>query len=383
MSQRMSRVVPSLCAGCLLLAQAAFANAQGWYPTGNGCPSCSGGCGTGCATGGCATSCCAPVTCMQPVSVPCYQTVPITTYEPERRTVMKPVVQTELIEQPITECRPVCETRTAQIPTCTYQPVTEFVPQTRDCGRMVTYCQCCPRMSPCQYDPNPGLLGWMNRTGYEMRMAFTPRVVYRSQWVPNYITTMVPVTRQVAQHSVQTVTYNVTRMETIRTSHRVPVCKVVMVPEEITVHRPVTVFRTIPIGTSVAWVPAGSVTATAGLPGGLTPDRVGARRELRAAERVGERIGEQKGIQEGKHYERDKIERREGDLLNQASPTDPDGHRSEIVIPQRRQSDGTGPQQVSQRIPSAAVVNGWMARREASPEGHEASASVAIADAQK
>ena len=70
-------------------------------------------------------------------------------------------------------------------------------------------------MSPCQYDPNPGLLGWMNRTGYEMRMAFTPPVTYHRQWVPNYITTSVPVTRMVATQPVRTVTYNVTRMEQI------------------------------------------------------------------------------------------------------------------------------------------------------------------------
>jgi len=372
MSKSMSRVVPSLGAVCLLLTQAVAANAQGWSPAGNAC----------------CPSCCPPppVTCMQPVNVPCYQTVPITTYEPERRTVMKPVVHTEMIEEPVTECRPVCETRTAQIPTCTYQPVTEFVPQTRDCGGWRTYCQCNPRMSPCQYDPNPGLLGWMNRTGYEMRMAFTPPVTRRTQWVPNYITTSVPVTRMVAQHSVRTVAYNVTRMETIRTTHRVPVSRVVMVPEEITVQRPVTVFRTIPIGTSVAWVPFGSTTATAALPGGLTPDRMGARRrEERAAERIGEKIGEKKGFHEGKAYERDKIERRDGgDLLNEAAPESIEGKRSELVIPQRKSGDAAGAQQVSQRVPSAVLVHGWMARhRDASPEAPQASTSVSIVDAQK
>ena len=369
MSKSMSRVVPSLCAACLLLAQAVAANAQGWSPGGNDC----------------CPSCCAapPVTCMQPVSVPCYQTVPITTYEPERRTVMKPVVHTDMVEEPVTECRPVCETRTAQIPQCTYQPVTEFVQQTRDAGCWRTYCQCNPRMSPCQYDSNPGLFGWMNRTGYEMRMAFTPPVTYRRQWVPNYITTSVPVTRMVAQHSVRTVAYNVTRMETIQTSHRVPVSRVVMVPEEITVQRPVTVYRTIPIGTSVAWVPFGSTTATAGLPGPI-PDRMGLRRGERAAERISERNGEKKGIQEGKHYERDKEHREDGDLMNDAAPRGIEGHRSEMVIPQRKTDDTTGPAQVSQRVPSAVLVNGWMARHRATtPEAQQNSTSVSVVDAQK
>jgi hypothetical protein len=274
MSPNMSRVVPSLGALSLLLAQAVAANAQGF---GNDC----------CPT--CQPTCCpAPVTCMQPVSVPCYQTVPVTTYEPRRCTVMKPVVHTDIIEQPITECRPICETKTAQVPYCSYQPVTTFVQQTRDAGCWRTYSQCCPRMSPCQYDPNPGLLGWMNRTGYEMRMAFQPQMTYHRQWVPNYITTSVPVTRMVATQQVRTVTYNVTRYEQFHTVQKIPVNRVVMVPEEITVQRPVTVYRTVPIGTSVAWVPAGSIAGGTATALGPTPERLGS---LRKAERVGERIG--------------------------------------------------------------------------------------------
>lgn len=370
MSKSMSRVVPSLGALSLLLAQAVVASAQAWSPTGTDC----------------CPSCCAapPVTCMQPVSVPCYQTVPITTYEPHHCTVMKPVVHTDIVDEPVTECRPVCETRTAQIPTCTYQPVTEFVQQTYDRGCWRTYCQCTPRISPCQYDPNPGLLGWMNRTGYEMRMAFTPPVTYRRQWVPNYITTSVPVTRMVAQHSVRTVAYNVTRMETIQTTRKVPVSRVVMVPEEITVQRPVTVYRTLPIGTSVAWVPFGSVngTATALNP---TPDRMGLRRREERAERIGERIGEKKGYQEGKEHEKDKFLREQGsDMLDQAAPGTLGGPRSETIIPQRKSSDASGPQQVSQRVPSAVLVNGWMARHRATtPDAKDASGSVSVADSHK
>jgi hypothetical protein len=374
MSQNMSRVVPSLGALSLLLAQAALTNAQGWNPVGNECcPSCQ-------------TSCCpAPVTCMQPVSVPCYQTVPVTTYEPHHCTVMKPVVHTDIVEEPVTECRPVCETRTAQVPYCSYQPVTQFVQQTRDMGCWRTYCACTPRMSPCQYDPNPGLIGWMNRTGYEMRMAFTPPVTYRRQWVPNYITTSVPITRMVAQQAVRTVTYNVTRMEQIHTVHKVPVSRVVMVPEEITVQRPVTVWRTVPIGTSVAWVPGGSLLGGTATALGPTPDRLGKaiRRDVREAERVGERIGEKRGYEAGKEHEKDKFQREQGnDMLDNAAPS-LDGRHSQITIPQRT-SDNSGPQQVSQRVPSAVLVNGWMARnRITDGEAPQASTTVSVADAQK
>jgi hypothetical protein len=373
MSQRMSRVVPSLGAVSLLLAQAVAAHAQGWNPAGNGCcPSCAAA----------PVSCCpAPVTCMQPVSVPCYQTVPTTIYEPHRCTVMKPVVHTDIVEEPVTECHPVCEQRTAQIPYCHYQPVTEFVQQTQDRGCWHTYCQCTPRMSPCQYDPNPGLIGWMNRTGYEMRMAFTPPVQYHRQWVPNYITTSVPVTRMVAQQSVRTVTYNVTRIEQIHTVRRVPVCRVVMVPEEITVQRPVTVYRTIPIGTSVAWVPSGSLLGGTATALGPTPDRVGLRHREEHAERIGEKIGEKKGYYEGKEHEKDKFERQNDPLINETAPSDL-GNK-QMLIPQRKSSDAASAQ-VSQRVPSAVLVNGWIARnRPTTPEAPNTSASVSVADAQK
>jgi hypothetical protein len=367
MSPNMSRVVPSLGAVTLLLAQAVAANAQGF--SNDCCPSCQ------------PTCCPAPVTCMQPVSVPCYQTVPVTTYEPHHCTVMKPVVHTEIIEQPITECRPICETKVAQVPYCSYQPVTTFVQQTRDAGCWRTYTQCCPRMSPCQYDSNPGLIGWMNRTGYEMRMAFTPQVTYQRQWVPNYITTSVPVTRMVATQQVRNVTYNVTRYEQFHTVQKIPVNRVVMVPEEITVQRPVTVYRTVPIGTSVAWVPAGSFAGGTATALGPTPDRLGKaiRRDIRDAER----IGEKEGFKEGKRYERDKIERQQGGDGFDGAPRGPDQHSQMTPIPQRT-SDNSGSQQLSQRVPSAVAVNGWMARnRITNAEAPQVSVAVSVADAQK
>src|ERR1700681_1685462 len=102
MFKSMSHVV-SLLGAALLLTQAVPANAQGWFGGGNEC---------------CPTCCPPPVTCMQPVSVPCYQTVPVTTYERCKQTVMKPVCRTEYIDEHVTVCKSVCETRTAQVPTC-------------------------------------------------------------------------------------------------------------------------------------------------------------------------------------------------------------------------------------------------------------------------
>jgi len=360
MSKNMSRVVPVL--GALgLLTQAAAANAQGWF--GN---ECCNPCPTCCVQ-----------TCMQPVSIPCYRQVPVTHYEPYEQTVMKPVCRTEYIEQPVTVCKPVVEQRVAEVPECTYHPVTEFYPCTRDYGRYQTFCRCCPRMSPCQYDPNPGLFGWMNRTGYEMRMAFTPQYTYERRWVPNVITTQVPVTRQVAVQSVRRVTYNVTRMQTEIEHRRVAINKVDMVPEKVVMHRPVTVITQVPIGTSVAWVPAGSLvgggtgTATAL---GPVPDPI-SRRNVRRAERIGEKEGFREGVRAGKEIEKEKQFKREEEDLRGGDPGF-GGPRSEI-IPQR-------PSQVSQLDRSVSAADGWVARRQVDSQNVELGyRGVSVADAKQ
>ena len=158
-----------------------------------------------------------------------------------------------------------------------------------------------------------------------------------------------------------------------------------MVPEEITVQRPVTVYRTIPIGTSVAWVPFGSTTATAALPAACLRIEWACAAERKKRSNDSARRSSRKRVLKMESYERDKIERREGaDLLDEAAPGNLGGKRSEIVIPQRKSSDATGPQQVSQRVPSAVLMNGWMVRhRAASPEAQDASGSVSVADAKK
>jgi hypothetical protein len=288
--------------------------------------------------------------CAQPVSVPCYQTVPVTEYQPYKQTVQRPVCRTEYIDEPVTCYRPISEVRTAQVPQCTYQPVTEYIPQTRNCGYWQTYCCCNPKMSPCQYDPNPTLAGWMNRTGYSMRMAFTPAVTTHRRWIPNTVTTMVPVTRQVAQYSTRSVAYNVTRMEAYQSTRKVAVNKVDYVTAEVTMHRPVTVMKTIPIGTSVAWLPFGGGTGTAYLPGigatAMAPmaDPIGAREASRAY-----RKGVKEGIKEGKAYEREK---------EAANPLRNEGAQ---VIPQHKTNESTAQLRLSQSVPTIVRVQGWAA----------------------
>jgi hypothetical protein len=156
------------------------------------------------------------------------------------------------------------------------------------------------------------------------------------------------------------VTYNVTRMQTEIEHRRVAINKVDMVPERVTMHRPVTVITQVPIGTSVAWIPAGSLvgggsgTATAL---GPTPDP--AFRDARRLDRAEEK-GFRKGVRAGevieKEKEKDKFEReREKD--------EPGFGRGAQVIPQRR-ADESAPQQVSQLDHSASGAGGWTAHRQ-------------------
>ena len=163
-----------------------------------------------------------------------------------RQTVQRPVVEQQLVDHQVTEMHPVCETQTANVPTVSYQTVTECQTRTRDAGQWVKSYQVQNRVSPCEYDPRPGFAGWMNRTGYSLRMAFTPTVTTQHQYVPNVITESVPVTRQIAIPGTRQVAYQVTRMVPVTTTRKVAVNSVRMVAQEVVTRHPVTVMR--PVG---------------------------------------------------------------------------------------------------------------------------------------
>jgi len=204
----------------------------------------------------CCPQVCQPV-CQQMAMVtqPCYQTVPVTEYQAEKRTVERPVVETVYEDREVTAYRPVTVAQSREEQVTTYQPVTEMQTVCQDRSYYQTYRVPNCRMSPCQYDQRPGLMGWMNRTGYEMRSMFTPKYTTYRQYVPNQVAMQVPTTRMVAQTGTRQVTYNVTKMEPYTTTQRVAVQKTRMVAEEITVQRPVTTYRTVPVGTTVAYAP--------------------------------------------------------------------------------------------------------------------------------
>lgn len=205
-------------------------------------------CGCGPVTAAPMSACCAPV---QPVA--CYQTIPVTTYKQERQTVEVPTYQTAYEERQVTYYRPVTQSREVDVPTVSYQNVTECQTMNRDCGRWITRYHPVAKCAPCQVDPRPGVIGWLNRTGYSMRTAFMPNYTTSREYVPNMVAYTVPVTRQVAVRGTRRVTVQETKMVAESRTEKVPVQRLVMKKEEITVMRPQTVYRTVPTGTAMAF----------------------------------------------------------------------------------------------------------------------------------
>lgn len=216
---------------------------------------------------------CPPPVVMQPVQQTVYREVPVTKYRPVQKTVQKPVMRTVYEQRPVTAYRTEYETRTAEIPTTTYQTVTECQPRTVDRSHWQTSYQRVPKLSPCQYDPNPTLLGWMNRNAFALRMAMTPNYVRQRNFVPNVVAYNVPVNRVVAVPSTRQVTYNVAKLVPYESTQTVAVNKVEYQEQTVTAYEPYTEMQTVAVGTQTtyAFVDSfgGGSTATAMQP---TPD---------------------------------------------------------------------------------------------------------------
>lgn len=189
-----------------------------------------------------------PCECVQPVTQPVYQTVPVTELQQVTRTVEVPHVETEWVDEEVTAYREVVEPRTVEVPTVAYQSVTECQTVQQNAGFWTTRLEHRPKVAPCQYDNRPGVMGWLNRTGYSIRSAFTPTVKAHREYVPQTVTRAIPVTRQVAIPSTRQVTYNVSKMVPYTTTRKVARNRVTMVKRDVIEQRPVTVMRTVPAG---------------------------------------------------------------------------------------------------------------------------------------
>lgn len=238
-----SRHLSWVAAAAATLTCQPFVSAQFYN---DGCSSC----GTSAPAPMATVSSCTPI---QPVYSSCYQTVPVTTYKREKQTVRVPVYRTVSEEREVTEYQPVERRRTVKVPTVSYKTVYENRTVQKDLGRWQTNYHPVAKCAPCQVDPRPGLMGWLNRTGYAFQSAFVPNYRTSRQYVPNKVACNVQVPRQVAVRGEREVEQRWTEMVPRTRTVKVDVQKLAWKEEEVTVSRPVTAYRTVPVGSSLAY----------------------------------------------------------------------------------------------------------------------------------
>lgn len=359
------RSIPVVGITCFSLA-AGTAQAQ-WLPF-NNCNSC--------APPPVVQNCCPQpvVQCPIPVTQTTYRQVPVTEYRPVQQTVMKPVVETKYVDQQVTAYRQVMEPRTVDVPCTTYQNVTECQQVQKDMGRWVTQRQCVPRVAPCEYDNRANLMGWMNRTGYSMRMAFTPQYKTTRHYVPNVVVQNVPVTRQVAVQQTRQVTYNVAKMVPYTTTRKVAVNSTRYVKTTVTAMKPVTVMRSIPTTRTAYVYPSNGGfdgTATALLP---TPEpyiSAEAPQPVRQRSALNKKKYDDSFDANGEKYNRDPA----SDPRRSNLDDDSSFRRSSYEVPQESTAPtfpptrraGYEPDTTERPLPSIVRASGWT-RRGARPE---------------
>jgi hypothetical protein len=193
--------------------------------------------------------------CQPPQMIPVtsYRNVPVTEYHQVKQTVRRPVYETKWEDREVTAYRPVTETKTVEVPTTTYDTVTEYQTVHRNQGYWTTQVSHRYKPTPCQYDPRPNVIGWLNRTAYSLRAPFIPVAIPRRQYVSNVVAQVVPVVRRVPRTEMRKVTYNETKMVAYTTTKKVAVSTVSYIDQERVTSQPVTVMRTVPVGTRLAY----------------------------------------------------------------------------------------------------------------------------------
>ncbi len=203
---------------------------------------------------------CRPAMQAIPVTQQCFQQVAVTEYQQTRERVRRPVTEVAYVDEPCTTYRPVVETRTVDVPVTSYQDVVEYQTVQKQSGHWVTNYHCNKKVSACEYDPRNDVFGFMNRSAYSVRKAFTPNMVASREWVPQTCVSQVPVTRKVAQTCVQKQSYQVTKYVPETTTRKVAINKVRWEEHEVVALKPITVMKTVSTGTQTAWTyaPAGA-----------------------------------------------------------------------------------------------------------------------------
>jgi hypothetical protein len=301
--------------------------------------------------------CCCP--CPVPVAQAAYQVVPVTEVHEVRQVVQKPIYETEYVNRDVTVYEPVQEARTAEVPTVNYRNVTEYRTVQRDMGYWATQRRCNPRVSPCRYDPRPNFSGWLNRTGYQIRSSFTPRVTTHRQYIPNVVAQQVPFTRRVAEHGTRKVTYNVTRIVPRTETRKVAVNKVRYVSHEIVRKVPRTVYRNVPIGSTFAYGGSAGNSRSADL--SPSPDGIGGGSGSRSADRRNDSFERDNFDDEEDKFDDDQGFRR-GSSLD--VPLDEPRQTRALPRPSTR-DDNASPGDVTlvpRRVPTAVRVTRWKNR---------------------
>ena len=208
--------------------------------------------------------------CMQPVTTMVAKQMAFTEYRPKQTVESRPVTKMRMVAKPVTAYRQVMETRTVEVPTTTYQTVTEMRTQTINKGRWQTITQPVPKMAACQYDNRPGMMGAMNRMGYQMRTGLQPNFTMHRQFIPQVCQYNVPVQKQVAVATTRQVTYQEAKMVPYQSTQQVAeyytdsekVTVTTMEPYSVTktVHVPMTQMAFVDPVTGMAIAPQATQT---------------------------------------------------------------------------------------------------------------------------
>ena len=207
--------------------------------------------------------------CMKPVTETVYKDVDVVQYKSVQKPTKVAKLVTVMEEREVVTYKTVNEQRTVSVPSYVTQTVNECRQVTRNQSYWRTAYQPVPKMSPCNYDGRPGLVGELNRLGYAFRNSITPNVVARREYVPNVVAYNVPVQRTVQIPTTRQVTYTVARQVPVTTVQKVPVQKTVWEDSTVTVQVPYTVRKRVAMGIRTRMVytgDAGSTTALAPTP---------------------------------------------------------------------------------------------------------------------
>ena len=210
--------------------------------------------------------------CMQPVTQMVSRQMQVTEHVPEQRVEKRAVQRVKWVQQEATAYRQVIDSKVVEVPTVTYQPVTEMQTRTINKSHWQTISQPVPKMASCQYDNRPGMMASMNRMGYTMRTAFQPNFTTHRQFIPQVCQCKVPVQKMVAVQTTRQQTINTARMEPYKTTQQVAqyytdyedVTVTAMVPKTVTktVMVPHTTMAFVDPVTGMAIAPQGTQTAT-------------------------------------------------------------------------------------------------------------------------